>query len=154
MQLQNVYHEDGHRTYKRAAGRERRTTRERTRRAYITMKPPELASTSSCSRRLDKVHAENIQNSCRGWTALAVQTSLNMFLVGRAEIPLKGALACIASVHPPCILNRAANCRRSLAPPLSNLLSLWVRGTAAPNLLSLPDHLGNKTPWRFKHLPL
>ena len=29
IQLQRVYHEDGHRTYKRAAGRERPTIRER-----------------------------------------------------------------------------------------------------------------------------
>ena len=36
MQLQNFYHKDGHRTYKRAAGRKRPTTQRRARRPYNT----------------------------------------------------------------------------------------------------------------------
>ena len=74
-----------------------------------------------------------------GWTALAAQTSLILLSVGRAELLLKGALACTAIVHPPCILKRASIYRKSLAPPSHNWLSLWVPGTAAPIPLSLPD---------------
>ena len=88
-----------------------------------------------------------------GWTALKVQNPSKMLSVGRAERLLKGALAGIAIVHPPCILKRASNYQKLLAPPLHNLLSLWVPGTATPNLLSLLNHLGNRMPWKFRCFP-
>ena len=60
MQLQDFYHKEGHKTVKKPPKTERPPTAgKRARRLYITINPPELASNSSCSRRSDKVHAEN-----------------------------------------------------------------------------------------------